>query len=229
MQLGVNIDHIATIRQARYTPYPDIVAAALLAEQGGADYITVHLREDRRHIIDADVPRLLEAVRVPINLEVAATAEMQQIVLNWRPPKICVVPEKRAELTTEGGLDVAKHRTAIAQFCDPIRRAGVEISLFIDPDEQQIEACDNIGVAVVELHTGQYAMDGNTAALEKSLTYAKQKGFKVNAGHGLTLENVGQIAALPFSELHIGHAIVSRALFVGLAEAVAEMRRAIGI
>ncbi len=229
MKLGVNIDHIATIRQARHTPYPNIVEAAILAEKGGADYITVHLREDRRHIIDDDLPKLMQALSTPLNLEIAATAEMQQIILQLHPPKICVVPEKRAELTTEGGLDVVKNKETLSAFCAPIMQAGIEISFFIDPYEKQIEAANAVGVPAIELHTGQYAIDGNTTTIENAIKIADKFALKTNAGHGLTLDNVAKIACLPIDELHIGHSIISRALFVGLQQAVVEMRDAIKI
>lgn len=227
MKLGVNIDHVATIRQARYTPYPDIVEAAKLAEKGGADYITVHLREDRRHIIDDDLQRLMQSLSTPLNLEIAATDEMQKIVLQLQPPKICVVPEKRAELTTEGGLDVVKNKESLQKFCTPIMQAGIEISFFIDPDPKQIKATHAIGVPVIELHTGQYAIDGNITAIKNAIQLAKQLSLKINAGHGLTLDNVEKIARLPIDVLHIGHSIIARALFIGMEQAVREIRQVI--
>ena len=227
MLLGVNIDHVATIRQARRTPYPDIVEAAVAAEQGGADFITVHLREDRRHIVDGDLPRLMAALDTHLNLEIAATAEMREIALELRPPKVCLVPEKRRELTTEGGLNVAAQEEHLRDFCAPLLAAGTEVSLFVDPDERQIRAARAVGAPTVELHTGRFAESGEIAPLAEAVGWARAEGLQVNAGHGLNLENVAAVAALPVAELNIGHAIVARALFVGLANAVAEMRRAL--
>lgn len=227
MKLGVNIDHVATIRQARRVVYPDIVEAALAAEAGGADFITVHLREDRRHIIDNDLPRLSAALQTHMNLEIAATEEMRRIALQVRPKSVCIVPEKRQELTTEGGLDAAGQAEHLREFCHPLTTAGMEVSLFIDAAAKQIAAAGDIGVPTVELHTGLYAENGDLAPLTDAVALAHDAGLKVNAGHGLRLDNVAAVAALPFAELNIGHAIVARALFVGLTEAVREMRLAI--
>jgi pyridoxine 5-phosphate synthase len=230
--LGVNIDHVATIRQARRTPYPDVVAAAAAAERGGADGITVHLREDRRHIQDADVEALQRTVRTKLNLEMAATAEMVRIACRVRPRDACLVPERREELTTEGGLDVAGQLDAVGTAVRELRAAGIRVSLFIDSDPQQIEAAHRLGADAVELHTGTYADAADASArqreLERIITGTKQAhaaGLIVNAGHGLTLENVGPIAALPeIHELNIGHSIVARAVFVGLEQAVREIK-----
>ncbi|MGU9952091.1 MAG: pyridoxine 5'-phosphate synthase [Gammaproteobacteria bacterium WSBS_2016_MAG_OTU1] len=224
VQLGVNIDHIAVMRQARYTPYPDLVRAAQLAEDGGGDFITIHLREDRRHIVDADLPLLKNNIKTFLNLEIAATAEMQQIALALSPPKICLVPERRAELTTEGGLDAHKNLSLLRDFCAPFIAADIEVSLFLDPVSKQIDAAAAIGVAAVELHTGEYAADGNHLPLQNAASHAAAANLRVHAGHGLHLQNVAAIANIPhIVELNIGHAIVARAVFVGLKQAVSEM------
>lgn len=226
MKLGVNIDHVATIRQARLVNYPDIADAAQAAEAGGADFITVHLREDRRHIIDEDLPRLAASLKTHMNLEIAATDEMRRIALLTRPKSVCIVPEKRRELTTEGGLNAAADIPRLRDFCAPLAAAGVEVSLFIDPDEKQIAAAKKIGAPAVELHTGDYAATGALAPLAAAAAFAAAAGLKVNAGHGLRADNVAAVAALPLAELNIGHAIVARALFVGMTAAVREMRQA---
>lgn len=230
--LGVNIDHVATLRQARGTRYPDPVQAALLAEEAGADGITLHLREDRRHIQEHDVLRLAEVVNTRINLEMAVTEEMVAFAERVKPANVCLVPEKREELTTEGGLDVVGGRATIAPACERLAAAGCEVSLFIDPDPEQIRAAHEIGAPVIELHTGAYAeARGETARLEHARVAAAAElalelGLTVNAGHGLHYHNVEPIAAIPgINELNIGHAIIARALFVGLKEAVAEMKR----
>lgn len=231
-RLGVNIDHIATIRQARRTSYPDIIAAARAAEHGGADGITVHLREDRRHIQDADVEALLGAVTTKVNLEMAATAEMARLACGWRPADACLVPERREELTTEGGLEVAANAAEMAAVVERLADAGVRVSLFIDPEPAQIDAARRVGAAAVEIHTGRYADAGDAALRRVELTRitaaarrAHDAGLIVNAGHGLTLDNVGAIAALPnLHELNIGHSIVARALFIGLEAATREMK-----
>ncbi|MBQ0755521.1 MAG: pyridoxine 5'-phosphate synthase [Amphritea sp.] len=231
--LGVNIDHIATLRQARGTRYPDPVQAAALAEEAGADGITVHLREDRRHIQDRDIYLLAETLQTRMNFEMAVTDEMLSIAEKVKPAHACLVPEKREELTTEGGLDVVGQLTKVKAACDRLAAAGVEASLFIDPDNAQIDATLSCGAPVIELHTGAYA-DAETAAEQKTelerirsaATYAFSKGLIVNAGHGLNYQNVEQIAEIPeISELNIGHGIIARAVFVGLKEAIAEMRR----
>lgn len=230
--LGVNIDHIATLRQARGTRYPDPVQAALLAEEAGADGITVHLREDRRHIQDRDVRLLQQVLNTRMNLEMAVTEEMMALAEEVRPAHVCLVPEKREELTTEGGLDVAGNRQAIAAACERLAAAGCEVSLFIDPEPEQIQAAVDAGAPVIELHTGAYAeANGATAAAEyarlmAAVELAGDLGLTVNAGHGLNYHNVEAIAAIPgLHELNIGHAIIARAMFVGLKEAVAEMKR----
>ena len=231
MLLGVNIDHIATIRQARGTPYPDPVAAAYLAEQAGADSITVHLREDRRHIRDRDVRLLRETMTTPMNLEMAMTDEMLSIAEDIKPAFCCLVPEKRAELTTEGGLDVAGQAANIKESCARLEAAGIRVSLFIDPEETQVAAAA-ASAPCIELHTGDYAdakdEKGRLRALNRiirAVEYADELGLKVNAGHGLNYQNVMQIAAIPkIRELNIGHSIIARAVLSGLPEAVREMK-----
>lgn len=230
--LGVNIDHIATLRQTRGTRYPDPVQAALLAEEAGADGVTLHLREDRRHIQDADVMRLVEMLNTRMNLEMAVTEEMIALAERVRPAHVCLVPETREELTTEGGLDVVGSRAAIAAACERLAAVGCEVSLFIDPEPEQIRAAFEAGAPVVELHTGAYAeARGETARIEHARVAAAAElalelGLVVNAGHGLNYHNVEAIAAIPgLNELNIGHAIIARALFVGLKEAVADMKR----
>ena len=230
--LGVNIDHIATVRNARGTHYPDPVQAAFIAEQAGADGITVHLREDRRHITDRDVRILRDTIQTRMNLEMAVTDEMVGIACDIKPHFCCLVPEKRQEVTTEGGLDVAgqqeKINAAVRQLCE----AGILVSLFIDADHRQIEAAVASGAPYIEIHTGAYAEaeEGRPRAAElsrirKAATFAASLGLKVNAGHGLTYHNVLPIAALPeMHELNIGHAIIGRAVMSGLADAVKEMK-----
>ena len=232
LDLGVNIDHVATLRQARGTNYPDPVRAALVAEQSGADSITLHLREDRRHIQDADLYRMKEAMQTHMNLEMAVTDEMIGIALDVLPQDCCLVPEKREELTTEGGLDVAGHLAVVTNACERLAAGGIRVSLFIDPDTAQLDAAVATGAPVVELHTGAYAEahgDAQMAELERIVTaaqYGHDLGLVINAGHGLHYENVTPIARLPeIRELNIGHAIVSRAVLDGLAVAVAEMKR----
>jgi pyridoxine 5-phosphate synthase len=230
--LGVNIDHIATLRAARGTRYPEPIQAALVAEHAGADAITVHLREDRRHIQDRDVELLAGIVQSRMNLEMAATAEMGRVASRIRPADCCLVPERRQELTTEGGLDVAGQRAQLSDFCTMLAEAGVRVSLFIDADPAQLDAAAEVGVPVVEIHTGRYA-DAETLAARKAelariaqaVEYGLTLGLQVNAGHGLDYHNTAAIAALPgVRELNIGHAIVARALFSGLAAAVADMK-----
>lgn len=230
--LGINIDHIATLRNARGTRYPDPVHAAEVAERAGADGITVHLREDRRHINDRDVRILRETLQTRMNLEMAVTDEMVAIAIETQPEYVCLVPEKRAELTTEGGLDVAGQCEKITAATTKLAAVGIKVSLFIDADKRQIDAALATGAPFIELHTGHYA-DATTeeiqaAELEKiavAATYAVSLGIKVNAGHGLTYHNVKAIAALPeLYELNIGHSIMGRAMFDGLEKAVADMR-----
>ena len=236
LRLGVNIDHVATVRNARGTPWPDPLRAALLAEDAGADGITAHLREDRRHISDADIARLSEALKVPLNLEMAATAEMQAIALRHRPHAVCLVPEKREERTTEGGLDVAGDLARLTDYIAPLREAGSRVSLFIGHDPRQIEAAAQAGAAVVELHTGAYCdldtggrladRDAELAGLAEGARLAASLGLEVHAGHGLTFDTVGPIAAIPeLAELNIGHFLIAESIFTGLGPAIAEMRR----
>lgn len=237
LRLGVNIDHVATVRNARGSAYPDPVHAALLAEKAGADGITAHLREDRRHITDSDIERLMAALTKPLNFEMAATAEMQKIALRHRPHAVCVVPEKREERTTEGGLDVAGDEARLKDYLAPLREAGSRVSMFIGHDPRQIEASARIGAAVVELHTGHYCdlhhegrfaeRDAELAALKEGARLAHSLGLEVHAGHGLTYDTVGPVAAFPeVMELNIGHFLIGEAIFVGLTEAIAQMRRA---
>jgi pyridoxine 5-phosphate synthase len=229
--LGVNIDHVATLRQARRARYPDPVHAALIAEQAGADSITLHLREDRRHIQDADVLALRDRLQTRMNLEMAVTDEMLDFARAVRPADVCLVPERRAEITTEGGLDVAGQPRRIADACAALAAAGIRVALFIDPDASQIEAARATGAPVVELHTGAFAeATGAERAreferLRAASRQAASLGFEVHAGHGLNYHNVLPVAAIPeIVELNIGHAIVARALIDGLAAAVREMR-----
>lgn len=233
--LGVNIDHIATIRQARRTVEPDPVAAASLAELAGADGITVHLREDRRHIQDRDVRLLRQTVRTHLNLEMAATDEMVAIALDLKPDYVTLVPEKREEVTTEGGLDIAGQIDRLALVVDKLQTANIPVSLFIDANKSQIEASVKVKAKFIELHTGTYAEAADEASREQELAVlakgceqAKAAGLRVNAGHGLTYWNVYPVACLPgMEELNIGHTIISRAALVGLERAVREMKQAI--
>ena len=233
LRLGVNIDHVATVRNARGTAYPDPVRAAQIAAEAGADGITAHLREDRRHIRDEDIARLSAALTVPLNLEMAATQEMLAIALRHRPHAACIVPEKREERTTEGGIDAAGLYDRLAPMLAALSAAGVRVSLFIAPDARQIEAAVRLGAPVVELHTGKYAeLDGEARTdelrrLADAAALATKNGIEVHAGHGLTVDNVAPIAAIPqVRELNIGHALIADALFVGLGEAVRAMRSA---
>ena len=231
--LGVNIDHIATLRNARGTQYPDPVHAADIAERAGADGITVHLREDRRHIVDRDVALLRQTINTRLNLEMAVTDEMLDIALKTKPEFCCLVPEKREELTTEGGLDVVGNQQKIAQACKQLAEAGILVSLFIDADFAQIDAAVACNAPYIEIHTGQYAeakneleQEAELAKLVAGIEYADAKGLKVNAGHGLHYHNVKPIAAIEqIIERNIGHAIIARAAFDGLDKAVADMRR----
>jgi len=231
IKLGVNIDHVATLRQARRTSYPDVLAAALAAERGGADGITAHLREDRRHIQDDDIDQLRKAIATKLNLEMAATEEMVRKACEVRPTDVCVVPERRREITTEGGLDVAGQRKDIADVVRTLRGAGIRVSLFIDPEPGQIDAAREIEADAIEIHTGAYA---NAAAVEAERELARihaaaarahTAGLIVNAGHGLTCANVAPIAAISvMHELNIGHSLVADAIFLGLEEAVRRMK-----
>jgi len=230
--LGVNIDHVATLRQARGTEYPSPLEAARAAEDAGANYITLHLREDRRHIQDRDVVALRKALRTRMNLEAAVTPEMIAFARRVRPQDVCLVPERRAELTTEGGLDVAGALRRVGRACRELAAAGIRVSLFIDADRRQIDAAMRAGAPVIELHTGGYAGAVGAGRRRRELEriraaaeYAAGRGLRVNAGHGLNYDNVGPIAAIAqIQELNIGHAIVARAVFVGMGRAVREMK-----
>jgi pyridoxine 5-phosphate synthase len=236
LRLGVNIDHVATVRNARGGATPDPLRAALLAEAAGADGITAHLREDRRHIRDADIEALMAGLTVPLNFEMAATAEMQAIALRYKPHAICVVPEKRQERTTEGGLDVAGDDNRLADYIAPLREAGCRVSMFIGHDPRQIEASARIGAAVVEFHAGHYCdlhaeghiaeAEVELAALRRASAYAHSLGLEVHVGHGLSYDNVSPVAAFPeVMELNIGHFLIGEAIFRGLSPAIEEMRR----
>jgi pyridoxine 5-phosphate synthase len=232
MELGVNIDHVATLRQQRLTAYPDPVAAALRAEESGADLITLHLREDRRHIQDADVRAMRPLLRTRMNLECAITDEMLAIACDVRPQDVCLVPEKRTELTTEGGLNVVGQYDMVQQATARLHDAGIRVSLFIDPEEAQIDAAARLGATVIELHTGAYSestdpatVDAELARIRAGIAQGLRSGLRVNAGHGLHYDNVQTIAALPgLAELNIGHAIVARAIFDGWDKAVRDMK-----
>ena len=233
LRLGVNIDHVATVRNARGVGYPDPVRAALIAAAAGADGITAHLREDRRHITDDDIVRLVAELTVPLNLEMAATDEMLGIALRHRPHAACIVPEKREERTTEGGLDVAGMHNHLAPMVAALKEADIRVSLFIEPSVRQIEAALRLGVPVIELHTGAYAeLEGDAQAeelrrLSDAAALAAKNGIEVHAGHGLTLDNVAPIAAIPqVRELNIGHALIADAIFMGLGDVVRAMRAA---
>nr|WP_321507033.1 pyridoxine 5'-phosphate synthase [uncultured Celeribacter sp.] len=236
LRLGMNIDHVATVRNARGSEYPDPIRAAKLAEEAGADGITAHLREDRRHITDTDIERLVANLSVPLNFEMAATDEMQAIALRHKPHAVCIVPEKREERTTEGGLEVAREENRLAHFIAPLRETGCRVSLFVGADRPQIEAAHRIGAAVVELHTGAYCdlhAEGRFAERDEELKrltdmaqLAHELGLEVHAGHGLTYDTVAPIAALPeIVELNIGHFLIGEAIFRGIQPAIQEMRR----
>ena len=236
LRLGVNIDHVATVRNARGGAYPDPMRAAKIAEEAGADGITAHLREDRRHITDSDIEGLMETLSLPLNFEMAATPEMQAIALRHKPHAVCIVPEKREERTTEGGLEVARDENHLAHFIAPLREAGCRVSIFIAADPRQIEAAHRIGAEVIELHTGAYCdyhaegrlpeRDAEFERLRDMATFGHSLGLEVHAGHGLTFDNVPPIAALPeVRELNIGHFLIGEAIFLGLGPAIEEMRR----
>ena len=235
VRLGVNIDHVATLRNARGGAVPDPVRAAIVAEEAGAQGITAHLREDRRHISDEDIARLSDMLTKPLNFEMAATDEMQKIALKYKPHAVCIVPEKREERTTEGGLEVAQDENRLAHFIAPLAEAGCRVSIFIAADQRQIEAASRIGAAVVELHTGAYCdahaegkfeeRDAELQRLTDMATFADSLGLEVHAGHGLTFDTVQPIAALPeVVELNIGHYLVGEAIFVGLDASIRKMR-----
>ena len=236
LRLGVNIDHVATLRNARGGALPDPARAALVAQKAGADGITAHLREDRRHIRDADIDALMDALSIPLNFEMAATDEMQTIALRHKPHAVCLVPEKREERTTEGGLNVAQDENKLAHFIAPLREAGSRVSIFIAADKKQIDSAHRIGAEVIELHTGAYCdafaegdmktRDAELAAMTEMAAYAHDLGLEVHAGHGLTYEDVTSVAQLPqVQEVNIGHFIIGEAVFRGLGPAIEEMRR----
>jgi len=234
IRLGVNIDHVATLRQARGTRYPDPVQAAIDAEQAGADSVTLHLREDRRHIQDHDVELIRQIIQTRMNLEMAVTDEMIGVARKYRPHDCCLVPERRAELTTEGGLDVAGQLGRVAEACAQLAEAGVCVSLFIDADTEQVEAAAKAGAPAIEIHTGRYAdaeqwaQTTELARIEQAVQAGLDLKLQVNAGHGLHYHNVQPVAAIPgLSDLNIGHAIIARAVFCGLGPAVREMKRLI--
>ena len=233
-RLGINIDHVATVRQARRTVEPSVLEAALEAEQGGADSITVHLREDRRHIQDRDVFELIQKIYVPLNLEMSISPEILKIALKVRPEKACLVPEKRQEITTEGGLDLFKKRAQLRQTVEGLRQKKTEVSLFIDPVEKQILEAANLGAPAIEIHTGAYAnaqgkaRDRELARIRKAAAFGKNLGLHIHAGHGLDYENIFPLLAISeIEEFNIGHSIVSRAIFVGMNKAVSEMKKII--
>ena len=236
LRLGVNIDHVATVRNARGGTTPDPLRAAALAEEAGADGITAHLREDRRHISDEDIEGLMERLTVPLNFEMAATEEMQAIALRHKPHAVCIVPERREERTTEGGLEVARDENRLAHFIAPLRDAGCRVSIFIAADRRQVEAAHRIGAQVIELHTGSYCdahaedrleeRDAELERLREMATFGHELGLEVHAGHGLTYDTVAPVAAFPeVRELNIGHFLVGEAIFRGLTPAIHEMRR----
>lgn len=235
LRLGVNIDHVATVRNARGGQYPDPLRAALLAEQAGADGITAHLREDRRHITDGDIDALMDGLNVPLNFEMAATKEMQKIALRHVPHAVCIVPEKREERTTEGGLDLLREENKIGDFIAPLREAGCRVSIFIAADQRQIESAARIGAPVIELHTGAYCdahaegrfdeRDAELDRLREMSAFAAGLGLEVHAGHGLTFDTVQSIAAFPdVMELNIGHFLIGESIFIGLEQAIKQMR-----
>jgi pyridoxine 5-phosphate synthase len=235
LRLGVNIDHVATLRNARGSAYPDPVRAAMIAQEAGADGITAHLREDRRHIVDEDIASIIKAIDIPLNFEMAATDEMQKIALAHEPHAICIVPEKREERTTEGGLDVVKDENKLAHFISPLREKNCRVSIFIAANEKQIRAANRIGAQVVELHTGAYCdlhyeknyeeRDVELARLKDMASLANSLGLEVHAGHGLTYETVTPIAELPeVIELNIGHFLIGESIFTGLKDAIFRMR-----
>ncbi len=235
IRLGVNIDHVATIREARKTYEPSPVHAAVLAQLAGADQITLHVREDRRHVNEKDLELICKVVNIPVNLEMAPTKEMQEIALKNKPYQITLVPEKRQEITTEGGLDVISLKEHLKDYLKPFKKAGIKINIFIDPDKEQIKAAKEVGADAIEIHTGHYANAKTEEEKEKELNkikdaakFAKSIGLKVYAGHGLTYQNVQKIAEIPeIEELNIGHSIVANAVLLGFQEAVKKMKELI--
>ncbi len=231
MKLGVNIDHIATLREARKTIYPDPVVGALLAEYAGCDSIVAHLREDRRHIKERDIILIRKAIGIPFNLEMSTNKEIVAFACNLKPHKATLVPERRRELTTEGGLDLVTYYSKVKKVVDKLKREGIEVSIFIDPSKSQINRAKRLGINIIELNTGRYSESkskkerkGRLAKIKEAAKYAKKEGFFVAGGHGLNYENVGEIARIrEIEELNIGHAIISRGVFVGLVSAVEEM------
>ena len=236
LKLGVNVDHVATLRQARGTCYPSPLEAARVCARAGADVVTIHLREDRRHIQDMDVYAIKDEADIPLNLEMANVEEIVRIALDVKPSEVCLVPEKRAELTTEGGLDVVREYETLRPTTDALTEAGISVSLFVDADEAQLQACARLGVPFVELHTGSFC-DASAEKKEEELNrllrgveYAHAEGIMVNAGHGINLSTVGSILSLPYLyALNMGHSIVARAVFLGLERAIAEMMEAMAV
>jgi pyridoxine 5-phosphate synthase len=231
LRLGVNVDHVATVRNARGIAHPDPVRAAMIAADAGADGITAHLREDRRHIVDDDIERLMDALEIPLNFEMAATEEMLRIALRHKPHAACIVPEKREELTTEGGLDAVGGHNHLKPIVAELGRAGIRVSLFIDPEPAQLDAAMRLGAPVVELHTGRYCevegaeREAELARIVRAAAHAETVGLECHAGHGLSYETVGPVAAIPnVVELNIGHFLVGEAIFTGLADAIKRMR-----
>jgi pyridoxine 5-phosphate synthase len=231
LRLGVNVDHVATVRNARGIAHPDPVRAALLAQEAGADGITAHLREDRRHIVDDDIERLMEALKIPLNFEMAATEEMRKIALRHKPHAACIVPEKREELTTEGGLDAVGGHNHLKPVVAALGNAGIRVSLFVDPEPAQLDAAVALGAPVVELHTGRYCevegaeREAELARIVRAAAHAAKVGLECHAGHGLAFDTVGPVAAIPtVVELNIGHFLVGEAIFTGLGDAIRRMR-----
>jgi pyridoxine 5-phosphate synthase len=231
LRLGVNIDHVATVRNARGIAHPDPVRAALLAEEAGADGITAHLREDRRHIVDDDIERLMDALRLPLNFEMAATPEMVRVAVRHKPHAACIVPEKREELTTEGGLDAVGGHNNLKPVVGELGAAGIRVSLFIDPEPAQLDAAVSLGAPVVELHTGRYCevegdeRDAELKRIVRAAAHAEKVGLECHAGHGLAFDTVGPVAAIPnVVELNIGHFLIGEAIFTGLGDAIRRMR-----
>lgn len=236
LRLGVNIDHVATVRNARGSAYPDPLRAAIIAQEAGADGITAHLREDRRHITDSDIEALMDGIKIPLNFEMAATDEMQKIALRHKPHAVCLVPEKREERTTEGGLEVAREENMLAHFIAPLRDVGCRVSIFIAAEQKQIEAAHRIGAEVIELHTGAYsdahveerfnARDAELERLKEMAAFAHDLGLEVHAGHGLTYDTVQPIAAIQQTrELNIGHFLIGESIFLGLEASIKNMRK----